>query len=185
MDRGPRQWCLWGGVVGGEILGSGREIQGEISRHLAAHMHTRPSWETKPQIQAWWTWKRHKRCCRREESLSLSHSFQLSFFLSLSLLISYLLFVLIFHSLFLPCYLTFAPLRRFSRMHVCVRKKGSSYFSVFQKRLCTVVFIFIYIFFNKMSQETSNKGWSGRCSEGARRRKVHRMVNRLFKGATL
>lgn len=30
----------------GEIRGYGGEIRGEISQHLAAHTHTRPSWET-------------------------------------------------------------------------------------------------------------------------------------------
>lgn len=51
-------------------------------------------------------------------------------------------------------------------MHVCVRKKGSSYFSVFQKRLCTVVFIFIYIFFNKMSKKHQTRGEAGDARRG-------------------
>lgn len=37
--------CWWGGWLG-EIRGYGGEIRGEISQHLAAHTHTRPSWET-------------------------------------------------------------------------------------------------------------------------------------------
>lgn len=42
-------------VLLGEIRVYGWEIRGEISQHLAAHMHTRPSWETQPQTHEWRT----------------------------------------------------------------------------------------------------------------------------------
>lgn len=48
IDRAVASLVLVGWL--GEIRGYGWEIRGEIRQHLAAHMHTRPSWETEPQI---------------------------------------------------------------------------------------------------------------------------------------
>lgn len=110
----------------GEIRGYGSEIRGEISQHLAAHMHTRPSWETEPQIQAWTTWKRHQRCCQREESLPLSLQFSVfpSRPLNLPCICALSSSFILSSSPRLPS-ISFSrsPLRRFSRMHVCVREK--------------------------------------------------------------
>lgn len=75
--------CWWGGWLG-EIRGYGGEIRGEISQHLAAHTHTRPSWETLRSKHG--GHERDAGTCQREKILSpffnlafsLSPSFPLS-----------------------------------------------------------------------------------------------------------
>ena len=171
----------------GEIRGYGSEIRGEISQHLAAHMHTRPSWETEPQIQAWTTWKRHQRCCQREESLPLSLQFSVfpSRPLNLPCICALSSSFILSSSPRLPS-ISFSrsSLRRFSRMHVCVREKSARPICVCLSDVPCVRSL-VFPLPDKMSSKRQMQGgrrdaWMG----GLGRKKICYMVNRLFKGST-
>lgn len=168
---------LVGWLWSGEIRGYGWEIRGEISQHLAAHMHTRPSWETQPQIRAWTTWKRHQHWCRREETHSLLHSLSLAVFLSPNLpcICSLSSSFILSSSPRLPSLLSFSyssPRRFFKNVRVCPLKK----------RECALLWIFFFFRWAKMSNKHQTGGWNGRCF-GDGRRKIHYMANGLFKGS--
>lgn len=91
----------------GEIRGYGWEIRGEISQHLAAHTHTRPSWETLRS--------KHGGHERDASTVAKGRRFFLPFLISLSLCPR--LSPSRLPSIFLP----FDPPRRLSRMQVSAR----------------------------------------------------------------
>lgn len=101
----------------GEIRGYGGEIRGEISQHLAAHTHTRPSWETLRS--------KHGGHERDASTVAKGRRFFLPFLISLALCPR------LSPSCLPSIFLSFDPLRRFLRMRAytvvsSLPDKGSS-----------------------------------------------------------
>lgn len=142
----------------GEIRGYGGEIRGEISQHLAAHTHTRPSWETLRSKQGG-----HE---RDASTVAKGRRFFLPFLISLSLCPR------LSRSRLPSIFPSFNPPRRFSRTRAHVH---CGLFSASQRLEQNV-------------QQTSNTGCNRSCLEGAKQKntlQVEQVLQRVGVAAPL